>query len=258
MKTLFLSTYTALLAFSVQGQTSEWHQQEIAVGDVNRLELTNYWGVIHIEGKTGRDSIRINVQYDNAEDLNLNQGASAWSSVIEQNTLTISVPEPPNDKFESYHINLEIPENMGLKLQMIRGGEIEVNNVKGHIEIDNHNGSTRVRQAASWVTINNFNGEVKVSYEKLAQVDAISLITFNGGIQLMLPQVNNANVILQTKKNGYIHSDFPVVSTTGQQFSNMSPTYIKSANQWQGQIGNGGIKIIAITHNGPVEILKSK
>jgi DUF4097 and DUF4098 domain-containing protein YvlB len=254
---LYLLLAFIALSITATAQISTSQKTSLPAQNITELKVSVHWGQIKIEPATDARSIDIYTRYDNAAKKNLQAGASRLITEVEGQRLLIASPKPAQGTFESYDLTIRVPVNTHLKLEMKRGGEISVQGIAGSMEIDNQNGSTSVEDASSWLTVNNFNGEIKVSYADLSQVEAISLITFNGGITLSTPSSLNAEVVLQTKKNGFIRSDFPVRSPDGKQYVNMARDYEAKPNQWQGRIGKGGTKIIAITNNGPVEVRRN-
>lgn len=256
MKKLALILFALLLTKMAIAQDQALKEVSISSENLSKLVAAVVWGQINIE-PSDTDTIKIEITYENAAQENLSERLDRLQVEVLEEELVISSPHPPKGKFESYLLNIKVPAKLDVKLSMEGGGEIRVTDISGGIEIDNLNGSTYVDGASSWLTINNFNGEISVSYSDFTKVKSISLITFNGGIQLRLPNDIDADAILLTKKHGWIYSDFPVTSTSGKAYTNMPRNqYAKRSNKWKGRIGAGGTKIIAMTNNGPIELLK--
>ncbi|MEM7103693.1 MAG: hypothetical protein AAF502_11215 [Bacteroidota bacterium] len=255
-KKIFYSlVFTGILTSSLA--QSNTRSIDLPSENITTLEVSNTWGTIRIVGEAKTSSIAVTSVYENSGKLELKEGNLRLSTRAQGNIAYVEAPNPGNVNFESFNLTITVPQTINVNLKMERGGEIFVDNVKGSIEINNQNGSTSVNNAASWATINNLNGEIILSYSSLENVKAISLITFNGGIQLILPEKPDADVVLRTKQNGYIRSDFKIRSSDGDTFKNMPREYIKAQNAWMGRTGNGGTSIIAITNNGPVELLSN-
>lgn len=257
MKSITKNIWLVLIPIFLMGQENVSKKLIINALDITDLDLTVYWGKIQIESNQLNDSISIDIVYDNSEKKELSKGLARLQLQQKNSTLEVDVPKPKGGVFESYDLKVKIPADINLKLKMQKGGDIFVKDIKGSIQIDNRNGSTTVNGAWSWITINNFNGEINVSYKNISDLKAISLITFNGGINLKLPKTFDADVVLKTKKNGWIESAFPVISFDGTTYTKMKKQYSKTSNQWNGRIGKGGTKLIAITNNGPIKILNS-
>lgn len=256
MKKLVLILFALFMAKMAVAQDQAFKEVSISGAGLSKLVAAVFWGQINIE-PSYTDSIKIDITYENAEQEDLREGLDRLQVEVLEEELVISSPHPPKGRFESYLLNIKVPAKLDVQLSMEGGGEIRVTDISGGIEIDNLNGSTYVDGASSWMTINNFNGEINVSYSDFTKVKSVSLITFNGGIQLTLPHKIDGDAILLTKKHGWIYSDFPVTSTSGKTYSNMPRNqYAKRSSKWKGRIGSGGTKIIAMTNNGPIELLK--
>ena len=255
MKMLLFTSLTFSICIAAMAQSAPKKEQSFSASGISVLNVNVAWGKIKIEPSATTSTIKVITGYDNFEKKALNEGTSLLQTKVQSNTFYISTPTPADGKFESYDITVQVPASINLILKMERGGDILVNEISGSIEIDNQNGSTKVDDASSWVTINNFNGEINISFKDLKNTEAVSLVTFNGGITVAMPDLIGADVTLRTKKNGWIRSDFPVKATDGTIYKNMpAGNYSNNSNQWNGAIGKGGTKIIAITNNGPIEL----
>ncbi len=258
-----------LIAFStgpkgqVPGTTNEQSatmEVSIPVGDLEMIDVTNSWGTIKVEPHDDASSIQLIAEYKNAGNKDLAEGLEKLKRKLKKGVYVISAPPTNSNGFESYDLTLRIPPQMNLKLVMKRGGEIMVNGISGSIDIVNQNGSTKVQEASSWVTVNNFNGEVQATFRDLSEVKASTLITFNGGIKVGLPEEGKANVVALTKKNGQTHSDLSIMTLRGKELKTVNPLPDHADyTGMKGKItGEGGSSIIAITHNGPINVVQNR
>jgi hypothetical protein len=255
MKKYLITITLYLCCLRLAAQNTAVKETSFPATDISILQVSVAWGNIKIQQSGSTNTVKVLASYTNFEKKNLEAGVSRLLTRKEGGVLLISSPVPPDGKFESYDVTVQVPVTMNLVLKIERGGDIAVQGIAGSIEIDNQNGSTKVDGVSNWLTVNNFNGEISVSYAELKNVAAISLITFNGGITLFMPTSTDADITLRTKKNGSISSDFPVRATTGSLYKNTPPgQFTNNVNQWNGTIGKGGTKIIAITNNGPVDL----
>jgi hypothetical protein len=255
MKKLLFTSIAISLCLAAMAQAVPKKENSFSASGISVLNVNVAWGKIKIEPSATTSTIKVITGYDNFEKKSLNERLSLLQTKVQSNTFYISTPSPADGKFESYDITVQVPASINLILKMERGGDIMVNGITGSIEIDNQNGSAKVEDAANWVTINNFNGEINITFKDLKNTEAVSLITFNGGITVTMPDLISADVTLRTKKNGWIRSDFPVKATDGAMYKNMpAGNYSNNSSQWNGAIGKGGTKIIAITNNGPIEL----
>ena len=259
MKKVLVIIYISLTITVIKAQENNNQIITKPLNNIKNIILAINWGSITVEPSSFSDSIKISSVYDNSNKNEINSKNSKLRIFENKENLIINSPDPSEGVFESHDVIITAPQNLNLKLKMWRGGEIYVNDMRGSIEIDNYNGSTKINNAYSWVTVNNFNGEIFASFNQIDNINAISLLTFNGGIKIALPESPNADVVLKTKKHGWIRSDFPVLDINGNQYDNMESNYnINTPNEWNGKINDGGTKIMALTNNGPIEIIGKK
>jgi hypothetical protein len=101
---------------------------------------------------------------------------------------------------------ISVPRVMALDIKTGTGGDLEVKDVAGDIEINNLNGEVRLEGIAGSAVVNTMNGEVHATYVKVPQ-KLVSITSMNGKIDLRVPAETKANVRLRTH-NGSILTDF--------------------------------------------------
>jgi Putative adhesin len=101
---------------------------------------------------------------------------------------------------------ISVPRAMALDVRTESGGDLEVKNIEGDIEINNMNGEVLLEGIAGSTVVNTMNGEVRAIYAKAPQ-KLVSITSMNGEIDLRVPADTKANVRLRTH-NGSILTDF--------------------------------------------------
>ncbi len=101
---------------------------------------------------------------------------------------------------------ISIPRNMALDVKTETGGDLEVKDVTGDMEINNMNGEVRLEGLAGSAVVSTMNGEVHAIYAKAPQ-KLVSITSMNGEIDLQVPSDTKANIRLRTH-NGSILTDF--------------------------------------------------
>jgi hypothetical protein len=118
-------------------------------------------------------------------------------------------------------------------------GNIEVHQVKGGIEINNARGAITLDKISGHVVAYAFNGDLRASFLYVKPGKPMSFSSMNGVIDVWLPPDIKANVTMQSA-GGEVHSDFDVkidsttVVQTPPSFPNSSRTRnlrIRQSNQ---------------------------
>ena len=176
--------------------------------------------------------------------------------------LTAKIQEPVRLNNQSVSVNLDVtvPNRIGLELathnsQMgitnitgqtngtTHNGNVTAEQISGTIKLRTHNGSIVCREVSGDTQLKTHNGNVKVYYSKPAPFACnISLITYNGGIDLTTP-LNFSGEVDASTHNGSIRTDLPI-TVVGK--------VIKT--KLTGTIGTGRGKLHLETHNGSIKI----
>ncbi len=158
-------------------------------------------------------------------------------------------------------LHIKVPAGTILKLGCVNDGDIEVRNVKGDMELSNTNGSITVEGAAGTVVANTVNGEVKVTFERLAAFRSMAFSSLNGDIDVTLPPGINADVRMSSD-NGEIYSDFDIKlqprASQAQPEHSGGKFKVTIGKEMYGAIGSGGPDVLFKTFNGDIYIRKGK
>jgi len=102
---------------------------------------------------------------------------------------------------------ITVPRNTHVVISNALGGDLEIVDVTGDVEVKSLNGSVSLEGVSSGALVETMNGEIEVHVRSLAENKPLSFTSMNGEVTLHLPTDAKANVHLRTH-NGSILTDF--------------------------------------------------
>lgn len=157
------------------------------------------------------------------------------------------------------NVELEIPYGFDVFLHTYNNGFLMVTGVQGALELENFNGKITALNISGSVVATTYNGDIKVTFDKVTPNTPMSYSTFNGDIELSLPADYKATIKGKTEQ-GSIYSDFDI------QFRNSGPLQKKEKkgdvfrvviDEWKiGDINGGGAELTMQNYNGDLIIRK--
>ena len=158
-------------------------------------------------------------------------------------SLDVQVPNESDLGLTTHNGSVEIRNITGRINGSTHNGKIVAEQVSGTAELHTHNGSVTCREISGDSRLKSHNGSVKVYYSKAApSICDISLITYNGGIELETPS-NFSGEFNASTHNGSIRTDLPI-TIVGKI----------SKSKLTGKIGSGSGKLRLETHNGSIRV----
>ena len=106
-----------------------------------------------------------------------------------------------------YDFTLKIPQSLNVYLSTINDGDIEINGLKGALELHNVNGSISVKEAVGETYARTINGDVTLDYTSVPSKQSY-FYTLNGDINAYFPGTLKADVTFKSF-NGDIYTDYP-------------------------------------------------
>lgn len=131
----------------------------------------------------------------------------SFEVVEKNNTATIVMSGDNLWAAHGAEFHVQVPRNTNLILRTEAGGDVQVENIDGDIDINSMNGEVTLTDIGSSAVINTMNGEVTATFKK-APAKAVSITSMNGEIDLRLPTDTKANLRMRTH-NGSIRTNFP-------------------------------------------------
>ncbi len=157
--------------------------------------------------------------------------------------LEITVPNQTDLELTTHNGKIEITNITGRLNGTTHNGKVTAEQVSGTTELHTHNGSVICREISGDTQLKTHNGSLKVYYSQAApSVCNISLITYNGGIELATPS-NFSGEVQASTHNGSINTELPI-TVSGKL----------SKRRLTGTIGTGQGKLHLETHNGSIRI----
>ena len=158
-------------------------------------------------------------------------------------SLDVQVPNQTDLELTTHNGSIRITNITGRLNGTTHNGKVTAEQISGTVELRTHNGSVICREVSGDTQLKTHNGNVKLYYSQAApSVCNISLITYNGGIDLTTPSNFSGKVDASTH-NGSIRTDLPI-TVVGKV----------SKSKLTGTIGAGRGKLHLETHNGSIRI----
>jgi len=158
-------------------------------------------------------------------------------------SLDVEVPNKTDLDLVTHNGSVEISDITGRLDATTHNGKVTSERVSGTTALKTHNGSVTCRDISGSTQLKTHNGSIKAYYTDNAQsVCDISIVTYNGGIELKTPPRFSGRVDASTH-NGSINSDLPI-TVSGK----ISKTSLK------GTIGAGEGQLHLETYNGSIRI----
>ena len=225
--------------------------------DIESIDLKVYWGEVTVLGNnTGNAAIEIN--YTDAQnkrrEIIKNESREFVSIEKKGRSLEISAREPAT--FESIDLTLFVPADKQVNIELIKGGDIYVENLDSGIEVNQRNGSFDADGISKYAMVNLANGSINIEFDRLDPELPVSLVTLNGEVKVALPSNVNRDLRLISEKNGYVVSDFELTSVTDIPNLNKRE-YSKSPIRSFAKLNGGGSLLFMSTQNGPLLINKN-
>jgi hypothetical protein len=157
-------------------------------------------------------------------------------------------------------LEIEIPSGFDVQLHTYNDGSLMISNIQGALELTNYNDEITALNISGSVVANTYNGDIRVTFDKVTPDTPMSFSTFNGDVDISFPSTVKAALKLKTEQ-GSIYSDFDVtLKSTGpvKTSENKGGMYKVKVDEWKhGTINGGGPEITMRNYNGDI-ILRKK
>ena len=153
-----------------------------------------------------------------------------------------------------------IPHRADLELSTTNDGEILVSNVTGNLQLENTNGPITAKNITGSVIAETVNESIDISFASIDASNAMSLISFNGDLNLGLPPAAKVQLHLDNAR-GEIYSDFEVEVQPSKPVIERSNEHggvaVRVESIIIADINGGGSVIKLKTLNGDIKISKT-
>jgi len=183
--------------------------------------------------------------YNSAED---NTGIGL--SVEEENgTLKIITASRDNGDYR-----LMVPNKVRVMIEEINwgGGDFELRNLEGEIEIKSKNGDMKLLNITGPVIANSTSGDMEITMENLSQMGPTSISLVSGFIDLSMPANSGADLFLSSI-SGEIYTDLDI-QISGDREGNMRR--LGGGRKVEGTLNGGGVEVSLKTISGDIYLRK--
>lgn len=159
----------------------------------------------------------------------------------------------------STDLEIEVPSGIDLNVHTYNDGVLTITNIQGELELNNYNGDIYAYNISGSAVATSYNGEIKVTFDKVTENTPMSYSTYNGDIDVTFPASYKASLKMKTQQ-GEIYTGFEVnLVKTGpvQKKDEKSGAYRVTIDEWvRGDINGGGAEIMIKSYNGDVYVRK--
>lgn len=227
-------------------------------------------GSISIKGYDGKDAIvearggsgRVRrAERERTDGLHrIDTNATGLTVEESENVITVGTRSPG----ENISLNIQVPFNTSLKLHVVNGHQVAVDQIAGDVEIDCTNAGVNVTHITGAAVVHSLNGNVLVSLDKVSGDKPMAFSSLNGNIDVTMPSDTKARLRLKTD-NGAIYSDFDIAldpsgrtPAVEQNNSGKGKYRVRFDRTMFGTINGGGPEFALTTFNGNIYLRKAK
>lgn len=271
--------FSVILISLLAGALAAWPQEAqpdrvtVSFSDPSRpksLKASLVNGSISVKGYDGKDAI-IETRGGSGRSRRADRERADGLRRIDTNATGLTVEESDNvitvgtrSPGENISLNIQVPFNTSLKLHVVNGKELAVDQITGDVEIDCTNANATVTHISGAAVVHSLNGNVLVSLDKVLGDKPMSFSSLNGNIDVTLPSDTKARLRMKTD-NGAIYSDFDIAldtsgrtSAVDENKSGKGPHRIRFDRTMFGTINGGGPELALTTFNGNIYLRKAK
>lgn len=244
-------------------------QDQIAVpvsnpGEPGQLHLSAVRGSMKVTGYEGNEVI---VRYGNEEDMDEEREVTEGGlRRISNNSVGFEVREDNNrvkiagvSPMKDIYFDISVPQNFSLKLSLVHGDEIVVENVIGEMEISHVNGDISLTNVGGSAIVNTVNGDIIASFRNVTEGKPMAFTNVNGDIDITLPSTAKLSAKMKSEW-GEVFTDFDMeIKRDDSQKINSSESgvYKVTVNNWiYGTINGGGPEYLFKSLRGDIYIRK--
>jgi len=272
----FFIGFVVMVSQQMLGRQSNPERFTIPLSDPARpvfLKASLMAGSISVKGYAGKEVIVDVDVMTNKEDENGDEDSRKRKGMrrIPNTSSGLSIEEENNEVMitksgygsSDLKLNVQVPVNCSMKLNVVNGGEIEVEGVTGDLDINNTNNSVKLLKISGSVVAHALNGNLLVTMTKVTSNKAMSFSSLNGEVDVTLPPDIKADVSLKSDMNGEIYSDFEIVMDRSkpkieEKRDKKGRFQVNVDKVMRGTINGGGPEYTFKNFQGDIYIRKSK
>lgn len=226
----------------------------------NAIEFILSRSDVVIEGHDSDDIIIRNLDYDappeRAEGLkalynSAEDNTGIGLSVEEENGTLRIITASRNDG----DFRLMVPNRVRVMIEEVNwgGGDFELRNLQGEIEIKSKNGDMKLMNITGPVIASSTSGDMEITMDELSQMGPTSISLVSGFIDISLPESSAANLFLSSV-SGEIYTDLDI-QIAGSREDNMRR--LGGGRKIEGTLNGGGVEVSLKTISGDIYLRKN-
>lgn len=224
------------------------------------IEFTLSRSDLVIEGHESDEVIIRNLDYDAPPERA--KGLRALYNSAEDNTgIGLSVEEDNGTlkiitaSRDNGDYRLMIPNKVRVMIEEVNwgGGDFELRNLQGEIEIKSKNGSMKLSNITGPVIASSTSGDMEITMDNLSQMGPTSISLVSGFIDISMPTNSEANLFLSSI-SGEIYTDLDIQLGEKNE-GNMRR--LGGGRKIEGTLNGGGVEVSLKTISGDIYLRKS-
>lgn len=210
------------------------------------------WGELRVYGHD-----RPEVRVDWTADVEAGAAASPVELRLVENGNVMELQvETEIEGFYGVDVTIRVPRDTALGLEIRDGGNIDVRDVTGEIEVSNRNGSVELKGLAGAAVVHARNGSILARFDAIPEDMPMSFSTLNGSVDVTFPAAPEADVRIRYNRGG-VESEFPIDAVSGDGVADTVGLDGRATRLLQGRIGGGGPRYYFHTANGTVYLRRA-
>lgn len=267
--------YILLLLFLIPAKLLIGQEKEVVVpfdspSVEKELKIRIYQGDIHIKAVDRKDVlIKYSTQQNNLHEDKRNdfdERTKGLTKITHSNT-RVDISSNNNKIFvksSEYKKDLifaiEVPKEINVHVHYNFGGETQIENVIGNINVESNAGDIIAKNITGLVNASTNDGDITVSFDKIPVAKTMLLTNVSGHLDISLPADYAANVKLKTVL-GEIYTGFDLDlkerPETEEEKEKTQYFEFSHTNNWSiGKLNGGGPEIMMKTQSGNIYIRK--
>lgn len=265
MKQIIIVFLAALSPILIRAQFQEVNVPLSDMSKRAKLVVDIKMGPVKIVGSARKDVL---VKYKSGENEELGfEEVNDGLKRISGGFAGIEVSEKNNEVYvgskswtKNIILEIEVPQQMDMKIGTYNAGDIEVKNVAGDISLKSFNGSITALDISGSLVVNTYAGDLKASFKSVKPDTPLSFTTYAGDIDLTFPANIKANFKMHTEM-GEVYTGFdmnlsqPEIKTEKNKGGVLQRTFV---DEWiTGKVNGGGPEITMKNFTGDLYIRKN-
>ncbi len=229
----------------------------IKVLGTNRSEVLIKYSTIEVE-----EDEHAHHEEDHASEQKEN---TAGLKKISQPKFNLEISENDNEVdieseswFTGIDLTIEVPRDFNLELENYTGKLIQVENVRGEINLESYTGTIDAKNVSGVVNASTYTGNITVSFNEVKKDQAMAFSNYTGKIELTLPPDYAANFKMKTVW-GDIYSAFDMkINKSPSTLNKVDGENFKlSTDEWtKASLNGGGPEVMIKNFSGGIYLRK--